>query len=382
MFYGVPEGDLISQSTKIEGVFRPESQMIVDQLKKLVSPEIDRIEKIVGDKTKAERVFLLNCIRRVDQSKSYLKNESLAGIFSALALAVFVQSEHPDKIGHIFYERKSSSSGDNEYDIFNIDSWTGKKSANLPAPFLCQSFKRALVEKTKLVNHTPNYNHRRRYLSVSNDDKEVPVEAVSEVSERVNIPEVLRLVYGDKKWVTNLWGSFKDKITQYHKGELDLAHLTYFFDKSEQYGSQENENEDMLYTAEFVLDCDFLLNHFTPKHPNAFGDHCTIVFNPSVDEVVEVQLGKKKKLKIIGRVFDLKGDALLVEGSRSANKYPHITLSCANGTEPSYSNQMIPDAVTKGRVRYFSEPIEIDAIEGYATKSGEIITSIDEENIL
>lgn len=131
MPYGVPEGDLLSQSTKREGVFRLESQQIIDNLRAAIQPEIDRIEKLVGDRTKAERMFFLNCIRRVDQAKSHLRNNDIAGIFSALALAVFVQSDHPDKIGHIFYERKGSPGEDNNYDVFNIDSWTGLSTAAL-----------------------------------------------------------------------------------------------------------------------------------------------------------------------------------------------------------------------------------------------------------
>lgn len=70
-------------------------------------------------------------------------------------------------------------------------------------------------------------------------------------------------------------------------------------------------------------------------------------------------------MKVIGRVTDERGDALLVESSKSNNANPHITLSCVEGTTPFYSNKMIENAVATGQVVYFESPIDINVVEGY-----------------
>ena len=77
-------------------------------------------------------------------------------------------------------------------------------------------------------------------------------------------------------------------------------------------------------------------------------------------------MGRKTKLKIIGRAYDEKGDALLVEDIKSENKYPHITLSCAEGVKPVYSHELIERASEDGSIDYFSSPKEIEVIEGYS----------------
>ncbi len=126
---------------------------------------------------------------------------------------------------------------------------------------------------------------------------------------------------------------------------------------------ENKEKVSVMYTAEFVKDIQALLAKFPPKHERVLGHHSTIAFKPNSLDGISV--GEESSMKIIGRVFDEKGDALLVENIKSTNKHPHITLSCAKGVSPFYSNELIEKAVAAGTVEYFSNPIEIDVVEGY-----------------
>lgn len=117
------------------------------------------------------------------------------------------------------------------------------------------------------------------------------------------------------------------------------------------------------YTALFILDQESLFNVFPPKHIHVFGHHLTLEFDPVNFDNVSV--GKKSTLKIIARIYDEKGDALLVETDRSKKIHPHITLSCAEGIRRSYSDEMIEKAFEANVVEYFDNPIEINVVEGY-----------------
>jgi hypothetical protein len=77
-------------------------------------------------------------------------------------------------------------------------------------------------------------------------------------------------------------------------------------------------------------------------------------------------------MKIFGHVQDEKRDALILENPKSNNKYPHITLSVAEGVSPVYSNELIANAFSKELVEYFDEPIEIDVTEGYSDGANDI----------
>ncbi len=78
-------------------------------------------------------------------------------------------------------------------------------------------------------------------------------------------------------------------------------------------------------------------------------------------------------MKVIGRAWDEKGDALLVENAKSSNKYPHVTLSCAEGVSPVYSNQLIEEAVASNSVEYFKNPEEINVVEGYSDGEHDVV---------
>ena len=125
----------------------------------------------------------------------------------------------------------------------------------------------------------------------------------------------------------------------------------------------EEKEKQIMYSGLFVTNIDELVSLFPPKHGKVFAHHTTTEFMPKSNEGIEI--GKEQKLKIIGRASNEKGDALLVENPKSKNKYPHITLSCAEGVSPVYSNQLFEEAAQNGTIEYFPEPVFIDVIEGY-----------------
>ena len=124
-----------------------------------------------------------------------------------------------------------------------------------------------------------------------------------------------------------------------------------------------NPGQNVVYTALFVEDKQLLTSLFEPAHKVVYGHHSTIAFQPG--SLAGIEVGKKQILKIIGRVIDEKGDALLVENLKSTNEFPHIALSMVKGTPPMYSNEMIKKAGAAYIIEYFKEPTEIDVVEGY-----------------
>lgn len=117
-----------------------------------------------------------------------------------------------------------------------------------------------------------------------------------------------------------------------------------------------------MYTAYFVKDVESLLKRFPPKHGKVFGEHCTIEFNPSNLDGVEI--GKNTKIKIIGRAYDEYGDDLLIENPKSKNKYPHITLSRAGDAPRLYSQILFAKDNTENNMEYFENEY-VEVVEGY-----------------
>lgn len=87
-----------------------------------------------------------------------------------------------------------------------------------------------------------------------------------------------------------------------------------------------------------------------PLHEDVYAHHMTIKFKPSPDEVATLPLGKKTTVKVIGWAADERGQAVLVspQGVESANANPHITMACAPGTEPVYSNSLLAHGANHG----------------------------------
>lgn len=144
-------------------------------------------------------------------------------------------------------------------------------------------------------------------------------------------------------------------------------------------GGHKKRRRNIAYTADFVNDPEALLRIFPPKHTaNVFAHHMTIAFKPASLEGIE--LGKEVSLSVVARVFDEKGDALLVEAPWSMNEHPHITLSCAKGVDPVYSNEMIARATEEKKFEYVEQGMRVDASEGYFDGKKSVISQNSEDS--
>lgn len=132
-----------------------------------------------------------------------------------------------------------------------------------------------------------------------------------------------------------------------------------------------NSSHPIYYSALYINSPEELLKLFPPKHKNVYGHHSTIAFKPKSSDGLEV--GRKVSIKILGRATDEKGDALLVENTKSTNKFPHITLSSAEEVPPEYSNVLLENAHLNGSIQMFNEPSFIDATEGYELEDRKVI---------
>jgi len=120
--------------------------------------------------------------------------------------------------------------------------------------------------------------------------------------------------------------------------------------------------KEIRYSGLFVRDIPDLLKRFPPKHNKVFGHHSTIGYRPLNLDGIEV--GKEQAIKIIGRAYDEKGDALLVENPKSKNKYPHITLSRSEDAPPLYSEQLFDKAIESKTLEYFTNK-KVEVVEDY-----------------
>ena len=121
--------------------------------------------------------------------------------------------------------------------------------------------------------------------------------------------------------------------------------------------------KNIIYTALFVDNPAELAKMFPPKHSKVFAHHSTNKFRP--EDAADLEVGRKVRIKILARVSDDKGDVLLVENPKSENTQPHITLSCADGVAPKYSQELLATAAKNGSLVFFDEPFFIDDTEGY-----------------
>ena len=133
-------------------------------------------------------------------------------------------------------------------------------------------------------------------------------------------------------------------------------------------------NPKIIYTALFVDDPAELIKMFPPKHPKIFAHHSTNQFRPK--DTGDLEIGKKSRIKILGRASDEKGDVLLVENSKSENKHPHITLSCTEGVSPVYSQELLERSAQNGTVEMFETPLYAAVTEGYYNSEGKNILAV------
>ena len=89
-----------------------------------------------------------------------------------------------------------------------------------------------------------------------------------------------------------------------------------------------------------------LLKRCSPKHSKVFAHHITLVFSPTAEvrrRFVDF-LGKREFFEICVEVSDSKGHAVSVKLGDELpcyNNQPHVTISCAEGTKPVYSNELL-----------------------------------------
>lgn len=96
--------------------------------------------------------------------------------------------------------------------------------------------------------------------------------------------------------------------------------------------------ETIVYSAVF-FDKKLLIRKYGSVYPNVYAGHSTIQFKPK--DISNLPIGKKLNIKVLGRLTTSKVDVLIVENKLSTRKFPHITLSTANGVTPSESNDEI-----------------------------------------
>lgn len=108
-----------------------------------------------------------------------------------------------------------------------------------------------------------------------------------------------------------------------------------------------------IYTGVFLTELQrkFVLSRFPPKHPNVYADHMTICFQPTAQDIDTLKQAvvvwpTHAALEVTHYASDEKGEAIGVKfdsvkyGLRMTSSFTHITLSCANGTSPVYSNKL------------------------------------------
>ena len=86
---------------------------------------------------------------------------------------------------------------------------------------------------------------------------------------------------------------------------------------------------------------------FGDSYPNVFCDHVTLAYGPGqVADFDEGLLGSSASFEAWNVVYDGKGAALELDREELLslgvnNERPHVTLACAAGVKPVYSNELI-----------------------------------------
>lgn len=88
-----------------------------------------------------------------------------------------------------------------------------------------------------------------------------------------------------------------------------------------------------------------LLGRVPVRHSTLHADHVTLAFGKAL-EGKSYPVGKRVVFRIWATAWDLKGQAVLckrldLEEFLSGSQWPHITVSCAEGVPPKYSNELM-----------------------------------------
>lgn len=88
-----------------------------------------------------------------------------------------------------------------------------------------------------------------------------------------------------------------------------------------------------------------LLEMVPPVHPNVYAHHVTLAHDPDAETLAKYQPleGQRLRIPVTAVAVDDKGQAVLV-GADSENEFAHVTISCAEGVPPVYSNELMAKA--------------------------------------
>ena len=120
------------------------------------------------------------------------------------------------------------------------------------------------------------------------------------------------------------------KNNWYSDSQYGHSHLDYY----DEYVKDNLANE-IIYTGAFPNRNIF--EKYECVHQKQYGHHMTVSYKP---KELDVDMGRKTVLKVVGRLTTDKIDALILD-SVSNNFHPHITLSTTYGVEPSEVNYFI-----------------------------------------
>ncbi len=97
--------------------------------------------------------------------------------------------------------------------------------------------------------------------------------------------------------------------------------------------------------------------HKTESDVEKFSHHLTICFKPDAKtwNKFSDMLGKTVELVVVGIACDDKAQAVYIPATKSEKKFPHITVSCADGVKPVYSNSLLEACDASGTI----EPLEM-----------------------
>lgn len=123
-----------------------------------------------------------------------------------------------------------------------------------------------------------------------------------------------------------------------------------------------------IYTAIFLTEeaKETLKKLYPPKHPKVYADHVTLVFKPTPEQIAFLApfMDQVAVFQVTGVISDEKGQAakVTIPGNLQVpgQHLHHITISCAEGVSPVYSNELLlrgwevhPSVDLSGVVRHY-----------------------------
>lgn len=140
-----------------------------------------------------------------------------------------------------------------------------------------------------------------------------------------------------------------------------------------------------VYTAVFLTPKSQwkLLSAVPPTHPRIHGDHVTLHFEPSLEQVRSAEIGKKVSVSVRA-LCDTGGlqavAVILPSGLTSDNKCPHVTLSTDEASAPKLVNDLLESRATTP----LSQPLKLSGMVGVvmreATSSRDFYTILSKKH--